>query len=211
MQRRRRIAQPGPSRPPDRSEIRASTASDGLQHVCDEVEVASGGGQALRGSDAAVLAEQPSEHLQLLGRSSAGCVWSADELHHASRVGRPARDPFGGHGYQRHLQEPVRIGWPGRRGLDLALGQVLVEGVAQPAQAVAIDDHLRVGDPRALGVRVDVPVGVEGKAVDDVVDADRPGTTGRVVTGVEAECDPPRPGLPGRIGVTVDLVIGGRR
>lgn len=35
------------------------------------VEVASGGGQALRASDAAILAEQPSEHLQLLGRSSA--------------------------------------------------------------------------------------------------------------------------------------------
>src|SRR6185369_17767553 len=69
---------------------------DGLQHVCNEVEVASGGGQALRGSDTAVLAEQPPEHLQVLGRSSAGCVWSADELHHVSLVGRPARDPFGG-------------------------------------------------------------------------------------------------------------------
>jgi hypothetical protein len=100
------------------------------------------------------------------------------------------------------------MGWPGRRGLDLALGQVLVEGVAQPAQAVAIDDHLRVRDPAALGVRVDVPVRVEGKAVDDVVDADRPGATGCVVTGVEAECDPPRSEQPGRIGVTADLVIG---
>jgi hypothetical protein len=109
---------------------RAGPEGDGLQHVCDEVEVAAGGGQALRGSDTVVLAEQPPEHLQVPGRSSVGCVRSADELHHASRVGRPARDPFGGHGDERHLQEPVRIGRPGRRGLDLALGQVLVEGVA---------------------------------------------------------------------------------
>ena len=86
------------------------------------------------------------------------------------------------------------MGWLGHRGLDHALGQVFVEGVAQPAEAAAIEDHLRVGDPRALGVRVDVPVGVEGKTVDNVVDADRPGATGSVVTGVEGECDPPRSG-----------------
>jgi hypothetical protein len=78
--------------------------------------------------------------------------------------------------------------------LAYSLGQVLVEGVAQLAEAVAIEDHLRVGDPRALGVRVDVPVGVEGKTVDNVVDADRPGATGCVVAGVEAECDPLRSG-----------------
>ena len=47
-----------------------------------------------------------------------------------------------------------------------------------------------------------------GDRRDDVVYADGPGTTGRVVTGVEAECDPSRPAPPGRIGVTVDLVIG---
>src|SRR3984885_3844010 len=64
----------------------------GLRHGFGEVKVATDGGQHLFWCVVAVLDEQPSKDRQVLGRYRLGDIWSADELDHAARVGRPPDD-----------------------------------------------------------------------------------------------------------------------
>ena len=71
-------------------------------------------------------------------------------------------------------------------GLDLAFRQVLVEGVVQPVKAMTVEDDLGIRDPGALGDGVDVPVDLQGKAVDDVAHTYRSGAVGCVMAGIEA-------------------------
>lgn len=157
-----------------------------LQHSFGKVEVATAGGQHLLWCVVAVLDEQPSKHLQALRRCGLGYVRAADESHHVTGVGRPSHDVFGGDRDEQDLQEPVRVSWFGHRGLDIALLLVLGEGVIQPREAVGVEDDFGIRDPGGEAARVAVPVHVQGKAVDDVTDADRAGTAGRIVTGVDA-------------------------
>jgi hypothetical protein len=102
----------------------------------------------------------------------------------------------------------VRVRWLGRRGLDLPLLLVLGDGVVQPREVVRVEDDLGVRYPGGQGARVNVPVHVQGKAVDHVPHADRTGAAGRIVTGVNAPQDLFRSGQLRRVGEVVDLVVG---
>ena len=152
-----------------------------------------------------MLDEQSPEHRQVFSRWGPGCVRAADELHHAPCVGRPPCDMLAGHRDERDLQQPVRVRGFGRWGLDLALFLVFAEGVVQTGKALTVEDDLGVRDPGGPGERVNVPVDVQGKAIDDVTSADRASATRGVVTGIDAPYDLLCPGEPGRVRVLFDL------
>jgi hypothetical protein len=84
---------------------------------------------------------------------------------------------------------------------------VFAERIVQPMKALLAEDDLGVRDPGGLGARVDVPVHVQGKAVDDVAHADRTGAAGCIVAGVDAPGNQVRPGQMRRVGVVADLVV----